>query len=368
MYWRIFSRVIDNYGDAGVCWRLARQLVAEYGFAVELVIDEVIALAGMAPAVDPALERQCVDGVQITRWDAAEVCPCEVVVEAFACELPEPVRAALPAGVAWYNLEYLSAEDWVAGCHGLSSPQGGGRSKTFFFPGFASGTGGLLRERDLLARAQRWQQSDLAGWLARCGIPDDGALRVSLFCYDDAPLAGLVACWRTQPTHLLVAPGKGMVRLAAVLGIAPLAPGDTYSIESLTIHALPFLAQDDFDHVLWACDINIVRGEDSFVRAQWASLPVLWQIYRQEEDAHMDKLAAWLDGYLAAAGEPLAGGGRALMHAFNTLDDEKTRQAWQQLLPQLGQWRAHARRWAEELALIDDLASQLSSHAQKRLQ
>ncbi|MBY0444112.1 MAG: elongation factor P maturation arginine rhamnosyltransferase EarP, partial [Burkholderiales bacterium] len=37
--WDIFCRVIDNYGDIGVCWRLARQLSFEHGFAVRLMVD-----------------------------------------------------------------------------------------------------------------------------------------------------------------------------------------------------------------------------------------------------------------------------------------------------------------------------------------
>ncbi|HET9045379.1 MAG TPA: elongation factor P maturation arginine rhamnosyltransferase EarP, partial [Casimicrobiaceae bacterium] len=37
--WDVFCKVVDNFGDAGVCWRLARQLVAEHDLAVTLWID-----------------------------------------------------------------------------------------------------------------------------------------------------------------------------------------------------------------------------------------------------------------------------------------------------------------------------------------
>ena len=49
---------------------------------------------------------------------------------------------------------------------------------------------------------------------------------------------------------------------------------------------LPLLTQRDYDHLLWACDLNFVRGEDSFVRAQWAGAPFVWQIYPQDDGAH----------------------------------------------------------------------------------
>ena len=76
-------------------------------------------------------------------------------------------------------------------------------------------------------------------------------------------------------------------------------PGDQRRRGNLLIHVLPFVAQDDYDRLLWCCDLNAVRGEDSFVRAQWAGRPLLWHIYPQEEGAHWDKLEAFLAIYNA---------------------------------------------------------------------
>ena len=61
------------------------------------------------------------------------------------------------------------------------------------------------------------------------------------------------------------------------------------------------LTQHDFDHLLWACDLNFVRGEDSLVRALWAGQPFVWQIYPQHDDAHHAKLEAFLDWLEAPA-------------------------------------------------------------------
>ena len=84
---------------------------------------------------------------------------------------------------------------------------------------------------------------------------------------------------------------------------------------ALTVRVLPFVPQDDYDRLLWACDVNFVRGEDSFVRAQWAGQPFLWHIYLQDENLHHVKLRAFLQRYAADADGPidsLAAGGAGL--------------------------------------------------------
>lgn len=65
----------------------------------------------------------------------------------------------------------------------------------------------------------------------------------------------------------------------------------------MTVQVLPFVRQEEYDQLLWSCDFNAVRGEDSFVRAQWAGRPMLWHIYQQDEDIHLDKLDAFLELY-----------------------------------------------------------------------
>jgi uncharacterized repeat protein (TIGR03837 family) len=125
--WDIFCRVIDNFGDVGVCWRLARQLAGEHGLAVRLWVDDLAAFRRLCPAIDAGRAVQSWQGVDIRLWPEPfpEVEPAGVVIEAFACELPERYVRAMAARVArprWINLEYLSAEAWVGECHGLASP------------------------------------------------------------------------------------------------------------------------------------------------------------------------------------------------------------------------------------------------------
>ncbi len=328
MLWDIFCRVIDNHGDLGVCWRLARDLAAR-GEQARLWVDDAAALAWMAP------ERPA--NIDVRGWpdDDVDVQPGDVVIEAFGCELPPAFVARMAArrpAPRWINLEYLSAEDYVERSHGLASPQfhgpGLGLTKHFFYPGFTPRTGGLLREPGLLERAAAF---DGAAWLAARGwAPRRGERVVSLFAYATPRLPALLDALSAEPTLLLACPGPLQEQIAD---------------QGLLRHiALPYLAQDDFDRLLWACDLNFVRGEDSFVRAQWAGRPFVWQIYPQHDDAHHAKLDAFMD----RAG--LTPDWRHLWRGWNGL-------AGAVHVPPLD--AAPFRRWRARLAAQPDLLTQL---------
>lgn len=320
--WDIFCKVIDNHGDLGVCWRLACQL-ATLGERVRLWIDDPAALRWMAPSGH--------DGVQVIDWcDAAAVhaavsAPApDVLVEGFGCEpAPELVaRFAEAPGQAWINLEYLSAEPYVERLHGLPSPvfkgPGAGLSKRFFYPGFTPATGGLLREPGLMERRARF---DRAQWLATQQIAWTGTERlVSLFCYEPPALAALLEqlAQGPEPTRLLVTAGRATQAVQAIRAVfsdEKLPVRASTLRGALSISYLPYLTQTDYDHLLWACDLNFVRGEDSWVRALWAGAPFVWQIYPQDDDAHHAKLNAWLD----CLGAPPSL--RLFHHAWNGVDN-----------------------------------------------
>jgi uncharacterized repeat protein (TIGR03837 family) len=289
MLWDIFCKVIDNHGDIGVCWRLSADLGAR-GEQVRLWIDDASALAWMAPEGAP--------GVEVRDWIEpwAPVAPGDAVIEAFGCELPSAFQAAMAARTqsqgrqpAWINLEYLTAESFARRSHGLPSPvlagPGAGLTKRFFYPGFTPGTGGLLRESGLL-RAQAG--FDRAAWLRANGVAVDGARLVSLFCYEPPALDALLQQLSSGPerTRLLVTAGRAAAAVRARIAQVR---------DALDVTFLPLLTQRGFDRLLWSCDFNFVRGEDSLVRALWAGRPFAWQLYPQQDDAHHAKLEAFLD-------------------------------------------------------------------------
>lgn len=344
MRWDVFGRVIDNFGDAGVCWRLAADLAGR-GESVRLWLDDPAALRWLAPDGAPRVETG--------DWDRAAAMEAgDVVIEAFGCDPPPDfvARMALRAPVpVWINLEYLSAETWVERCHALPSPQHGGAgrglTKWFFHPGFTPRTGALLREPGLLAARAAF---DRDAWLAARGWqrrPDERVVLV--FCYDNPALPHGLDALAAAPTLVLLAAGPAQQ-------IAATAP----PLEGQRRIALPWLSQIDFDRALWSADLNLVRGEDSFVRAQWAAAPFVWQIYPQRDGAHVRKLQAFVERFAAAAGA-LPDAALALWQAWNGIAPWNAGMAAAFDEGVLARWRAGAARWRDHLAAQSDLVTQL---------
>jgi uncharacterized repeat protein (TIGR03837 family) len=352
--WDVFCRVVDNFGDIGFCWRLACDLAAQ-GQIVRLWVDDPTALAWMAPNGRP--------GVVWRRWEESldETDPGDVVIEAFGCEPPGAWVARMaekrPSPV-WINLEYLSAEAYVERCHGLPSPQACGLTKWFYFPGFTRATGGLLREDTLSAERAAFQPRP---WLAQRGLAvREGEHLVSLFCYAGAPLQALLGALAAQgPTLLLAAPGPGTDLCA-----------EAQWPEGVRWQALPWLSQMDYDRLLWSCDLNLVRGEDSLVRALWAARPSLWQAYPQFDRAHAQKISAFLDQHLSQADDTLAAELRSAMACWNGLHPGG---ATALHLPALeagqsgtGTWRHLAERHTERLLELEPLGTGLRQFVAQR--
>ncbi len=362
----IFCRVIDNFGDAGVCWRLARQL-ASLGQTVRLWIDAPAVLAQLEPRLDVNQLPQTLDAVYINHWQASErarPATGAVVIEAFGCELPAGYAQALAQQhCLWLNLEYLSAEPWIDDCHGLTSVQADGQRKYFYFPGFSTASGGLLREPELLQRRARVQAGDKKQRLRQITGLNASAITadtfcVLLFCYPHAPLDGLLRALaqQQQPTMVMLAgastdTGLALQRLASRLD------------QELSVQAIEFVNQDEFDELLWCCDLNFVRGEDSWVRSVWASVPSVWQAYPQADQAHMQKLNAWLA--TSKAEQVLA----ELHLSWNSGDDQGFAQALTAaLLPANWlAWQRHSERLCQSLAAQDDLSHRLLKFCQQNL-
>ena len=381
LQWDIFCKVIDNFGDIGVCWRLAADLAAR-GQQVRLWVDDASPLAWMAPG-------GCA-GVQVLPWvDSLDVSclsstPCDVLIEAFGCEAaPDFIASCARIYSAsghkstlkplWINLEYLSAEPYVERNHGLmnlaSSGPAVGWQKVFYYPGFTPKTGGLLREPELLQRQAAFNK---ATWLQQHDIDwqaENSEVLVSLFCYEPAALSQLLNEWAQngingKSVRLLVAAGRATDAVKALKPIRPLNPSknthqiglkpNQYGRDQLLIAYLPLLSQTDYDHLLWASDINFVRGEDSLVRAIWAGKPFVWQLYPQTNDAHGPKLDAFLDKLAAPAIL------QTFHRVWNGLADQSL-----PLLTDLNAWGQAATSYRAGLIAQPDLSSNLIEYALK---
>ncbi|WUR11490.1 elongation factor P maturation arginine rhamnosyltransferase EarP [[Empedobacter] haloabium] len=370
----IFCKVVDNYGDIGICWRLARQLVREHGVQVTLWVDDLHSFARICPGVDAAAASQQAEGVLVRHWAGQDgaFTPADVadiVIEFFAVDIPPgyvEAMAQCERKSVWLNLEGLTAEEWVEGCHTLPSMHPRlPLTKYFYFPGFTDKTGGLLRERDLLDERTRFQADPAAAaaFLSGLGITtaEQAALKVSLFCYRHAPVSALLDCWQQgqAPVACFVPEGVATDAVEAFLG-GPATAGAVATRGALTVRVLPFVPQPDYDRLLWACDVNFVRGEDSFVRAQWAGRPFVWHIYPQDDNLHHKKLRAFLQRYCpdiaSLADLSLRWNGAAVK---DNTEEGGWAELWTAFQCDRDGLLARARDWENRMLEIGDLAANL---------
>jgi uncharacterized repeat protein (TIGR03837 family) len=374
----IFCKVVDNYGDIGICWRLARQLHIEHGLDVTLWVDDLQSFQRICPEVTLEVEVQQVAGVAVQHWrnqndefTAADI--ADIVIEFFGCNIPPAYIAAMAEcnlRPIWLNLDGLSAEEWVEGCHTLPSPHPRmPLTKHFFYPGFTSKTGGLLHEVSLEEQRQQFQSDPAAmkAFLEQLGVTplESAAFKVSLFCYPHAPIAALLDAWSDGdvPITCLVPEGVGGEAIQQFLG-KDIKAGATLTRGSLTLRVLPFVSQQDYDKLLWSCDLNFVRGEDSFVRAQWAGKPFVWHIYPQDKDLHHKKLRAFLQRYAIDMESLVTFSLRWNGASAGEIQDQVTWPAlWSQFQADMSKMTSRSAEWQREMLANGDLASNLMRFA-----
>lgn len=378
--WDIFCDVVDNYGDIGVTWRLARQLWQEFQIPVRLWVNDLPSFQRLVSTIDPSAHQQTVDHIAIWQWhetNYADWIPGPVVIEAFACQLPSAIRTHLAETThkpIWINLEYLSAENWIDGCHALPSWQTEGLQKYFYFPGFSEKSGGLFHELDLDRQRQLWfsqpdqrlhfcQQRHLAP-------PRPQERFISLFSYENPVLA----VWldhldqQTTPTRLLIPEGRVLNSLGEWLQRADLHAGTHIKRNAVWLDIIPMTDQTGYDHLLWSCDFNIVRGEDSFLRAQWAETPFLWHIYPQEESAHIDKLTAFLQRYTTGMTPALAQAVSQFFLSFNREEDQALLEYWTRLQDLWPEWQKSCQDWPKTALAGGNLTSGLVHFVKKKIE
>ena len=353
--WALFCRVIDNHGDLGVCWRLATQLAAR-GVAVQLFVDDASALRWMAPSDCP--------GVSVRPWpvDSEVFTPQQVpgvVIEAFGCELPVAYQAAMAARSrppVWINLEYFSLEASAQRNHGLPSPvlngPAKGLTKWFYYPGWGENSGGLLA--GCLPADESPPGKNTAtlhpqtSTTPASGACDTAPLNISVFCYEPVGL-GL---WLTQlaalprQVHLHVTAGRATAAVQQAMKAA--------GVSGLCVSFLNYMDQTAYDGLLARMDLNLVRGEDSLVRALCAGKPFLWQIYPQHDGAHFPKLQA----FLAQTGAP-----PVVVQAHLAWNADSSVQLPGLTPEHLAEWSAWASRLQAELAGQTGLTERLMGFA-----
>jgi len=379
--WDIFCSVVDHFGDIAVSWRLARQLHAEHGLAVRLFVDDLATFRRLWPGLDETADAQRILGVEVLRWHAGTRFDsvADVVVDAFGSRTPDAYLERMAARTrppVWLNLEYLSAEDWIEDCHRLASPHPRlPLTRYFFFPGFTARTGGVLEERGLASLRAAFladaaaRTAALENWEATA--PDPDAIVVSLFGYGGPAVGAVLQAWAAGDQSVCVLAPEGRVSpdIARFFDLPRVSRGARLRRGSLEVQVLPFRSQDDYDRLLWASDCNFVRGEDSFVRAQWAENPFVWSIYLQDGAAHWPKLHAFLDRYGAGLEPQALWNVREFWRPWNRGEPspEILGAAWQRFWNLREELQAHNAGWAANLRANRDLATNLVRFAIERL-
>lgn len=376
--WDIFCKIVDNFGDIGVCWRLSQQLVNEHHIQARLIIDDIHVAKKIIPDLDISKPDQIINQVHIKTWNSLETDftntnDTDVVLETFGCELPAYYLQQMSPDTIWVNLEYLSAEDWVDDFHAKPSTHPTlGLTKYYFFPGFVEATGGLIREKDLLAQRDAFLnsvESQTGFWQKITGkyskVAESQDIKISLFCYPQAQIKNLFdALQATKRNISIFIPFSSTITEVSSL-YADFKPEEhsVFHHNNLTVYVVPFLSQTKYDHLLWACDFNFVRGEDSWIRAIWAGKPFVWQPYIQTDDTHLHKLNAFLSRYAESATTEI----KALIYEMNLSWSgygtpnitEQQSAIWQQIIERLPSLSQHAKTQTHLLSEQPDLATKL---------
>ena len=386
----LFCRVIDNFGDIGVSWRLAKQLQQEQGLQVVLWVDDMRALQALVPAADVHAQHACCEGIRVLWWQEAlvadlmqEAPAADVVIETFACDVPEAVRQWMVGKpMLWLNLEYLTAEAWADDVHLLPSLQSNGVKKYFYCPGFSDKTGGVSYERGLLSQERPVNQEKQQQLRQQYGLPAIAdSVHVYVFGYADAMWPKWLRMWMRGDKKTVVWFAQGSLLVDLQRQFPELQAlqqvGDCVNVQQLTVCLVPFVAQSEFDQVLQAADVSVVRGEDSVLRALWQGRVFWWQIYRQEDNAHHVKLHAFwqrckghVQGLQAACDEVVWQAHQALSDELNgvrELDETEREQAWAAVLQQQAQLMAVLQLWRGQLWQQQSLATQLANFMRLQL-
>lgn len=377
--WDIFCRIVDNFGDIGVCWRLSQQLAHEHQLQIRLFIDDFAAATKIIAQLDLSKQSQTISSIEICTWPANHISPAPVVIETFACGLPKAYLLQMQASKSfWVNLEYLSAENWVGDFHAKPSPHPTlALTKHYFFPGFTEETGGLIREahisQNTVCHSDESRDPVTVTRLDSAFCWNDytkNVLKISLFGYPNAPIEDLLTalqapCLQANNHAVLVyVPASSILpKIAQFFGKNSLDVGETITRGNLTLQVLPFLSQVDYDQLLRSCDLNFVRGEDSWIRAIWAAKPFIWQPYFQTENTHIIKLNAFLDVYYEDCEPQCQQAIRALHAAWQT--NAIPSQTWQQYLAHWPAIHTYTAAQSRQLATQTDLASKLVIFLQK---
>jgi len=281
----VLCKVVDNFGDIGVCWRMAKRLKQLCSInEINLVVDDLPSFKRLNDSVNETDSYQVIEGVNIYNSKNYEFCYSEfsgekskrlqVILECFQCGRPDWLEKILFDDelnhiVQIIMIDYLSAEKYAEDFHKLQSLTRRAKvQKVNFMPGFTEKTGGLIIDE---------------GWEKLSDRNEKGP--VLFFCYDrDWSSVAKAAAEGLDGTDILVAQGKGHDSLVSAF--------DEYKLE---YKSLSFMNQTEWDQLMRSCSFLFIRGEESLSRACLSGIPFVWHAYPQSDEYQLVKVKALLE-------------------------------------------------------------------------
>ena len=306
----IFCEIIDNYGDIGVVYRVAKELQKSFENRVKIrvFLNRIDEFMKINPNVKDTGFQE-IDGIvyvtfQYLKENIDKFKTSDVIIEAFGCNIPEEyMEKAYEGSTLMINLEYLSAEDWIEDFHLQSSPLGKGKLKKYFFmPGFTEKSGGVIADSNYINRMEKVNSNRKEYEKKYLSMIEnvDSKLVGTVFSYEknfeplfrdlkeiDRDFVLLALGEKTQNSI------KEFLKKNSVEVF-----GNCIKYGKIEVVFYDFLNQEEYEELINTVDFNFVRGEDSFIRAVLTGKPYLWHIYCQDEFVHMDKLEGFLDKFI----------------------------------------------------------------------
>ncbi len=291
----VLCKVVDNFGDIGVCWRMCRRLkLINPDINLSLIVDDLEAFKRICSQIKVDEKAQVFQGITIYNWKEYEYCFSEfikndgekmdVILECFQCGRPDWMEEILfekklNRTVNVIMIDYLTAEDYAEDFHKLNSLTRSAKvQKVFFMPGFTGKTGGLIID-------EQWKNLS----------PYDENGPVLIFTYEKNwdGLAGAInelffeSENNENSPEILLAQGRGLDSIKLAL--------QKYDSVSGNLTVLDYLNQEEWDEMMKKCSILIIRGEESMSRACLSGIPFIWHAYPQSDEYQMVKVNALLE-------------------------------------------------------------------------
>ncbi|STO31566.1 Uncharacterized protein conserved in bacteria [Fusobacterium necrogenes] len=304
----IFCEIIDNYGDIGVVYRIAKELDKVFpNSKIRVFLNRIEEFKKINFQVKD-IPYQIIDGIEYITFDyvqkkAKELSTSQVIIEAFGCKIPEEyMEIAYENSELLINLEYLSAEDWIEDFHLQSSPLGKGKlKKVFFMPGFTEKSGGIIIDSNYLEKIEKIRKNRAFYTKKYLGNIENKDKKIvgTLFSYEKN-FATLFEELRSLDKEVVIlAMGEKTQKSLKNFFKENLIEDFRNSLkyDKIEIKFMEFLNQEEYEELINIVDFNFVRGEDSFIRAILTGKPYVWHIYCQEDYIHMKKINAFLNKY-----------------------------------------------------------------------